>query len=247
MVDAGMVLANRYRLRERLEADGGAGAWRAADLLLGREAAVRLLQTEDTEGAGRFLAAARRAARLSHPVIVRIQDYGLSDPGGLAFLVTEPAGASSLATLIHAGPLEYPWVLDVVSQIASALEVAHAAGMVHQHIRAENLLLAPGGTVKLTDFGPSDAGEPPAATPADDMYALGMVAAECLTGAPLPAGVAQLLTDLTDLTDAGPRVRPATAAEVAERSRALLAVPMGATAAEVAYATETVPAQRPPI
>jgi serine/threonine-protein kinase len=237
MVDAGMVLANRYRLRERLAAGGGPGAWRASDLLVGREAAVRLLQSEDTERVERFLAAARRAARLSHPGIVRVQDYGRSDPGGLAFLVTEPVGASSLATIIQAGPLEHPWVLEVVSQIASALEVAHAAGLVHQHIRAENLLLAPGGTVKLTDFGPSDAGEPAAATPADDMYALGRVAAECLTGAPLPAGVAELLDDLADLT----------AAEVAARSRDLLAVPLRATAAETAYSTGTVPARRPPI
>ena len=222
MADAGMVLANRYRLQERLEADGIADAWRASDLLLGREAAVRLLQTEDTERVERFLAAARNAARLSHPGIVRVHDYGLSDPGGLAFLVTDLVGASSLATLIQAGPLDHPWVLEVVSQIASALEVAHADGLVHQNIRAQNLLLAPGGAVKLTDFGPSDAGEP-AATPADDLYDLGMVASECLTGAMVPAGVAALLADLTA---EDPRARPATAAEVAARSRDLLAVPL---------------------
>ena len=202
---------------------GIADAWRASDLLLGREAAVRLLQTEDTERVERFLAAARNAARLSHPGIVRVHDYGLSDPGGLAFLVTELVGASSLATLIQAGPLDHPWVLEVVSQIASALEVAHADGLVHQNIRAQNLLLAPGGAVKLTDFGPSDAGEPAAATPADDLYDLGMVASECLTGAMVPAGVAALLADLTAVD---PRARPATAAEVAARSRDLLAVPL---------------------
>jgi serine/threonine-protein kinase len=240
MVDAGTLLANRYRLQERLEAAGDDGVWRASDLLLGREAAVRLLQTEDTERVERFLAAARRAARLSHPGIIRVQDYGLSGPGGLAFLVTEPAGASSLATLIQAGPLEHQWVLEVISQIASALEVAHAAGLVHQHIRAENLVLAPGGTVKLTDFGPSDAGEPAAATSADDMHALGMVAAECLTGTPLPAGVAELLDDLT-------AAGPPTAAEVAARCRDLLAVPLRVTAAEAVYSNETVLARRSPI
>ena len=243
MVDAGMVLANRYRLQGRLKAGDG-GAWRAADLLLGREAAVRLLQTEDTRRVERFLAAARRAARLSHPGIVRVQDYGLSDPGGLVFLITEPVGASSVATLIQAGPLDYRWVLEVVSQIASALEEAHAAGLVHQHITAETLLLAPGGTVKLTDFGPSDAVEPTVATPADDIYALGMVAAECLNGAPLPAGVAELLTDLTAM---GLRGRTATAAEVAARSKGLLVVPLRATAAEAAYSSETVPVRCPPI
>jgi eukaryotic-like serine/threonine-protein kinase len=243
MVDAGMVLANRYWLRERLEAGGGGDAWRAADLLLGREAAVRLLQAEDTKRVERFLAAARRAARLSHPGIIRVQDYGLSDPGGLVFLVTELVGASSVATLIQAGPLDYRWVLEVVSQIASALEEAHAAGLVHQRIRAETLLLAPGGTVKLTDFGPSHTVEPAAATPADDIYALGMVAAECLTGAPLPAGVAELLADLTAM---GLRARTATAAEVAARSRGLLAVPLRATAAEAAYSNETVLVRCPP-
>ncbi len=230
MADAGTLLANRYRLRERLTAGGIADEWRAADLPLGREVAVRLLRTEHTGCAARFLAAARRAIRVIHPGIVRVHDYGQSEPEGIPFLVTEPVGASSLATLTQAGPLDPPWVLEVVWQVAAALEAAHAAGLVHGSVTAANIVLVPGGAVKLTDFGMSDAAEPGTGTPAGDLCSLGMVAWECLTGAPYPAvralpavvplGLAALVASLTD---ADPRARPATAAEVARRSRELLA------------------------
>jgi serine/threonine-protein kinase len=226
-----MVLANRYRLLELLAADGIAESWRAADLPSGRDVAVRLSLAEHAGHAERFLAAARRAARVIHPGIVCVLDYGQSGPEGIPFLVTELVGTSSLATLTQAGPLDPPWVLEVVWLLAGALETAHAAGLVHQNITSANILLAPGGAVKLTDLALSDAAEPDVGTPAGDLCALGAVAWECLTGAPplpaarpLPAVVPRGLAALVaDLTAADPRTRPATAAEVATRAGELLA------------------------
>jgi serine/threonine-protein kinase len=231
MADAGTVLANRYRLLELLAADGAAESWRAADLPFGRDVAVRRLLTRHAGHAERFLDVARRAARVIHPGIVRVLDCGRSDPEGIPFLVTEPAGASSLATLTQAGPLDPPWVLEVVWLLAGALETAHAAGLVHQNITPANVLLAPGGGVKLTDLALSDAAEPDVGTPAGDLCALGMVAWECLTGAPplpaarplpavVPPGLAALVADLTA---ADPQAHPATAAEIATRAGELLA------------------------
>jgi serine/threonine-protein kinase len=231
MADAGTVLANRYRLLELLAADRVTESWRAADLPFGRDVAVRLSLTERAGHAERFLAVARRAARVIHPGIVRVLDCGQSGPEGIPFLVTELAGSSSLATLTQAGPLDPPWVLEVVWLLAGALETAHAAGLVHQNITSANVLLVPGGAVKLTDLALSDAAEPDAVTPAGDLCALGMLAWECLTGAPpvpaarplpavVPPGLAALVADLTA---ADPRAHPATAAEVAARAGELLA------------------------
>lgn len=248
MADAGMLLANRYRLQEQFAAGGIAEAWRALDLPLGRPVAVRLLRARRRVNAERFLEVARRAARVLHPGIARVHDYGQSNPGRVPFLVTEPMTASSLATLTQAGPLDSPWVLEVLRQVSSALEAAHAEGLVHGDIKPMNLMLAPGGAVKLTGFGLSDVGEP-TGTPAGDLYSLGLVVWECLTGTPpfsaappegapeqesrplpplpgtVPADVSALLADLTA---ADPKARPASAAEVAARSRELLAAPMRA-------------------
>lgn len=236
MAEAGMLLANRYQLQEQLTASGIAEAWRALDLPFGRPVAVRLLRPRRYVSAERFLAVARRAAQVLHPGMARVHDYGQSSPEGVPFLVTEPMTASSLATLTQAGPLDAPWVLDVLRQVGSALEAAHAAGLVHGDIKLKNLMLAPGGAVKLSGFGLSDAGEP-AGTPASDLYSLGLVAWECLTGTPafsaalppLPAAIpADVSALLADLTAADPKARPASAAEVAARCEGLLAAPMRA-------------------
>ena len=231
MADMGMVLANRYRLLELLAADGATESWRAADLPSGRDVAVRLSLTGHADHAERFLAVARRAARVIHPGIVCVLDSGRSGPEGIPFLVTELPGTSSLATLTQAGPLDPPCVLEVVWLLAGALETAHAAGLVHQNVTSANVLLAPGGAVKLTDLALSDAAEPDVGTPAGDLCDLGMVAWECLTGAPslpaarllpavVPPGLAALVADLTA---ADLRAHPVTAAEVATRAGELLA------------------------
>ena len=250
-----MVLANRYQLLGRSPAGGIGEAWRASDLVLGRPVAALLLRPDTSAHGERVLTAARTAARIRHPGIVAVLDCGQVPSEDLLFLVTELVSASSLASVARSGRLEPAWVLEVVGQVASALDVAHAAGLVHQDITPENLLLAPGGAVKLANFGLSHAagvrgaGDP--ATPAGDLYALGVVAWELLAGRPpvaadppgepgpedrpvgplpvaVPAGVAALVADLTA---ADARLRPAGgagAAGVAARCRQLLAAPMRA-------------------
>jgi eukaryotic-like serine/threonine-protein kinase len=121
--------------------------------------------------------------------------------------VMELVDGPSLETVLTCGPLDGSRTMDIVAQAAAGLQAAHAAGMIHRDIKPDNLLLAPGGTVKITDFGiahtidsvPLTAsgeliGTPgylaperamgERATPASDLYSLGMLAYECLAGAP---------------------------------------------------------------
>ncbi len=257
---SGTLIASRYRLQGRAPSGGLGEVWQASDLTLGRPVTLRLLRRGRKADAGRFLVAARRAAQLRHPGIVQVYDYGRAGAENIPFLVTEPAGVTSLATVMPTGPLEPAWVLAVIGQVTSALAAAHAAGLVHQDINPANLLLAPGGDVKLTDFGSSHVAEATTggpgylapertpgspATPASDLYSLGVVAWECLArtslrtelerGSPplprLPAivgsGVAALVADLTAMD---PADRPPSAAQVAARAGELLAVPLRASA-----------------
>ena len=245
MADAGMLLASRYQLDRRIAADGIVEAWHASDLSTGRPVAVRLLRTACAARVEPFLAAAEHAARLCHPGIERVHAYGQAGPEGTPFLVTELVGGSSLAGVMQAGPLDPAWVLELICQVASALGAAHSAGLVHQDIKPGNLLLEPGGAVKLTDFVLA----PGTGSPASDLYRLGLVAWECLTGsrppsgdspeaapgqecpplplmpATVPEGVAGLIADLTA---ADPALRPAGAPEVVTRCRELIAAPLRA-------------------
>lgn len=239
MPGRGMLLASRYRLERRVAASGAGDAWRASDLATGHPVAVRLVRTAR---AGHFLAAARRAAQVSHPGLTRVRDYGRTSPDGTTFVVTDPVGSSSLAAVMQAGPLDPAWVLEVVGQVASALDAVHRAALVHDDIRPWTLMLAPGGTVKLASLGLVHG----AGGPGTDLYCLGLVAWRCLTGpssgaptppgrmclsvpampATVPAGIAGLAADLTA---ADPARRPGSAAEVVRRCRELMAVPMRAT------------------
>jgi serine/threonine-protein kinase len=231
MADAGSLVASRYRLERRIAAGGIVEAWRAADLANGHPVAVKLLRTACAARVERFLAAAEHAAQVCHPGIARIHDYGRADPPGSPFVVTELVGASSVAAVMQAGPLDPAWVLDLICQVTSALGAAHGAGLVHQDINPRSLLLAPGGAVKLTGFGLAhgDGG------PGSDLYSLGLVAWGCLTGslpasgalppmpATVPAGIAELAAALLATDQAA---RPAGVAEVVTRCRELMAVPM---------------------
>jgi serine/threonine protein kinase len=148
MSGTGEMLANRYRLREQIGAGGVGQVWRAADEVLDREVAVKLLRPEysgHAETLLRFRAEARLAARLVHPGVVQVYDYGQS---GMPFLVMELVEGPSLAGVLADGPLRPPWVLSMIGQVAAGLAAAHAAGL------------------------------------ASDLYSLGVVAWECLTGTP---------------------------------------------------------------
>jgi serine/threonine-protein kinase len=269
-----VLLAGRYRLDEQIAVGGTGQVWRAADTVLGRGVAVKLLRPEyagHDETLARFRAEARHAAQLAHPGIVQVYDYGLAGPEGVygiagpegvPFLVMELVDGPSLAAVMARGPLDPSWVLDMIAQVAAALAAAHAAGLVHRDIKPGNLLLAPDGTVKITDFGIAHAaGSAPLtrtgtlpgtpgylaperamggpASPASDLYSLGVVAWECLSGTPpftglpleiasahahqdlpplpaaVPATVAGLVAELTAKDQAA---RPASAAAVAARA-----------------------------
>jgi hypothetical protein len=262
------VLASRYQL-ESLIASGGMGSvWRAVDLVLDRPVAVKLLRAELAQHAdtiARFRAEARHAAGLSHPAIAQVYDFGEASGDKPAFLVMELIDGPPLTDLIARGALPAGEVLDIIAQVAGGLTVAHAAGVVHRDIKPGNLLIDRAGLVKITDFGVAYAvgsapltrtgtligtpaylaperisGQP--AGPASDLYSLGMVAYECLSGQvpftgtameialahrlqslpPLPSSVPHEVNRLiSDLTARDPASRPASAAEVASRAAAL--------------------------
>jgi serine/threonine protein kinase len=151
-----VLLAGRYRLEDRIAVGGAGEVWRAADAVLGRAVAVKLLRPEyagNGEMLARFRAEARYAALVCHPGVVPVYDYGQGGPVGAPFLVMELVDGPSLADVAACGPLEPAWVLDMAGQVAAGLAAAHAQGLVHRDIKPANLLLAPGGTVKITDFG----------------------------------------------------------------------------------------------
>jgi serine/threonine-protein kinase len=210
-----MVLGGRYELHEQIGHGGFSEVWRAADSLLSRPVAVKLLYpgyAHQPEALARFQAEARHAAALSHQNIARVYDYGEPADGLPPYLVMELVDGPCLADVLTGGPLDARQSMDVIAQAAAGLQAAHAEGLIHRDIKPANLLLARGGTVKITDFGIAHAvGSVPVtatgelmgtpgylapervageqATSASDLYALGVVAYECLAGAPPFAGM----------------------------------------------------------
>jgi eukaryotic-like serine/threonine-protein kinase len=254
----GTVLAGRYRLGDRIAVGGAGEVWRAVDVALNRPVAVKILRpeyAEHRETLARFRSEARHAASLTHPGIAQIFDYYDSGAGHLPFLVMELVDGASLADVLTRGPLDPAEAMDIVAQAAAALEAAHRSGLVHRDVKPANLLLTRDGVVKITDFGIAHAaGSAPvtrqgtlmgtpaylapervaghAATAASDVYSLGILAHECLTGArpyegtpteialahgqrelpPLPAHVAPAVRSfVADLTARDPADRPASA------------------------------------
>jgi eukaryotic-like serine/threonine-protein kinase len=270
------LVAGRYRLDDRIAAGGMGEVWRAVDTVLDRLVAVKLLRAEyagHSETLARFRAEARHAASLSHPGIAQVYDYGETGHGHPPYLVMELVDGPALTGLLARGPLDAATAMDVIAQVAGALHAAHSAGLVHRDIKPGNLLVGPGGHVKITDFGIAHAaGSAPItragtligtpaylaperlagtpATPSSDLYSLGIVAWECLAGAPpftglevevalahrdlplppLPPGVpAQAGAMVTELAAKDPALRPATASEAARRA-GLLRDALGASA-----------------
>ena len=210
MAQAGTVLGGRYVLDDQIGNGGYGEVWRATDTVLARPVAVKLLHpryTQRSEALARFRAEARHAGGLSHENIAQVFDYGEPADGQPPYLVMELVDGPSLETVLTGGPLDDTRTMDIMAQAAAGLRAAHAAGMIHRDIKPGNLLLAPGGTVKITDFGIAHTiGSAPLtasgeligtpgylaperamgerATPASDLYSLGMLAYECLAGTP---------------------------------------------------------------
>ena len=156
----GVTLSGRYRL-QRLIATGGMGqVWEAVDSRLGRRVAIKVLKAEfspDPEFVERFRAEARTAAMLNHPGIASVHDYGetqMDGEGRTAYLVMELVNGEPLNSVLkRTGRLSLRHALDMLEQTGRALQVAHAAGLVHRDVKPGNILITPTGQVKLTDFG----------------------------------------------------------------------------------------------
>jgi serine/threonine protein kinase len=160
VAEAGQLIADRYRLEERVGSGAMGVVWRAQDELLRRTVAVKQLLVQSgvdgSEASARAMREGRIAARLQHPNAVTV--YDAADVDGSPWLVMEFVPAPSLATVLaQRGNLKPDVVIRLGAQIASALAAAHAAGIVHRDIKPGNVLLAEDGTAKITDFGISRA------------------------------------------------------------------------------------------
>jgi serine/threonine-protein kinase len=197
-------LSGRYRLIERLGAGGMSVVWLGHDEVLGRQVAVKLLTPElagDDEFRDRIHREARAVARLSHPNIANVYDFGEA-ADGRPYVVMELVDGRSLADVLASGRMPWPVALRIAANVADALAAAHARGLVHRDITPANVMLAPDGA-KVVDFGiAAIAGEhggpvigTPAylapeqlagapAQPATDVYALGIVLYQMLCGRP---------------------------------------------------------------
>ncbi|MEU3854486.1 protein kinase [Streptomyces sp. NPDC029554] len=205
-----MLLAGRYRLDVEIGRGGMGEVWRAYDETLARAVAVKLLLPQDTDAtaASRFRLEAQTAGRLNHPNLVGVLDFGEYD--NRLYLVMELVDGDSLAGVLAAsGALPAGRVADLAAQAAAGLAAAHSHGIVHRDIKPANLLLDPHGTLKIGDFGIArfldDPGAALTATgqivgtglylaperalgqpagPASDMYSLGCVLYQLLSGRP---------------------------------------------------------------
>lgn len=233
MLSPGVKLGNRYRLDERIASGGMGDVWRGTDEVLGRTVAVKSLLPallDDPDFAERFRGEARTMATINHPGVVDIYDFGSDQQ--IAFLVMEHVeGEALLATLNRVGRLTSARTMALVAQAADALHAAHLEGIVHRDVKPGNLLVRPNGTLVLTDFGiarsdlvaqltaagsvlgtasyisPEQA-TGAVATPASDVYALGVVAYQCLSGRRPFAGDNPLEIALQHVRDT-PRALPA--------------------------------------
>jgi eukaryotic-like serine/threonine-protein kinase len=207
---SGLILDDRYRLDERIAAGGVGQVWRATDLLLERPVAVKVLRPEYSdhqETIDRFRKEARHAGAISNGHVAQVYDYGPSSPDGSPYLVMEYVDGPSLADLLAVDPIEPARALDIIAQAADGLSAAHKVGLVHRDVKPGNILISREGQVKVTDFGIAHAaGQVPVTGPglvmgttqymaperiagrrgtaASDVYALGIVLHECLTGVP---------------------------------------------------------------
>jgi serine/threonine-protein kinase len=204
----GRLLNKRYQLLDRFGSGGMALIYRARDTLLGRYVAIKILRDDQAHGAEfdrQFQNEARAAANLSHPNIVTVYDYGLED--GRPFIVMELVPGTDLKSLLRKrGRFTVEGGIPLIVQACAGIGYAHRAGLVHCDVKPHNMLVTPDERLKVTDFGIARAlatlnpgersdvvwGSPQyyspeqaaghAPSPASDVYSLGVVAYELLTG-----------------------------------------------------------------
>ncbi|HET9912555.1 MAG TPA: protein kinase [Anaerolineales bacterium] len=208
-MNEGTLLNNRYQLLEQLGSGGMSNVYRARDLMLERSVAIKVLHEQysnDSAFQQRFRQEARAAANLSHPNIVTVHDFGLDH--GQLFIVMEHIPGKDLKTLLRQrGRYSVEDAIPLMVQACAGIGYAHRAGLVHCDIKPHNMIVTPDARLKVTDFGiaralstilpderadvvwgspqyfsPEQAtGEAP--SPASDVYSLGVVLYEVLTGA----------------------------------------------------------------
>lgn len=276
----GITLGGRFQLTTRIAIGGMGEVWKAKDLVLGRIVAIKVLKEEYTGDPGflqRFRAEARHTALLNHVGIANVFDYGEEE--GSAYLVMELVPGQPLSSIIeHEQVLSPDRTLSIIAQTARALAVAHAQGLVHRDVKPGNLLITPDGRVKVTDFGiarladqvpltqtgqvmgtaqylaPEQAtGQ--TATGSSDIYSLGVIGYECLSGHRPFTGESQIAIALAQVNDAppplsetlptpvrallmsmlakDPKDRPANAIKLAEAAEAIRNGDVGAARAAV--------------
>lgn len=273
------VLGGRYELRGVLGRGGMAEVRDGWDTRLDRAVAIKLLYpvfSMQPDNRRRFEIEARAAAGLNHPNIVAVHDSG--DHDGTPYIVMERLSGRTLGDVIDLGPLPQPQVRSILDDLLSALAAAHGAGILHRDIKPGNILFTDSGHTKLADFGIAKSAATPhtmtgqivgtmaylsadriagrPATVADDLYALGAVGYEALTGRrPFPQeNLPELARAIAEerpvpLAVLRPDVDPGLAAVV---ERAMAREPQwrfGSAAsmrAALAGRTDPVPAVRPP-
>lgn len=270
------LLADRYHLEERIATGGMGVVWRARDHRLGRDVAIKLIRPEyadDPTFRQRLQLEARAIAAINSPHVVRIHDVcEEADPAGgyRAFIVMELVEGEPLSAVLRDGPLSVERTADVMSQTASALAAAHEQQIIHRDVKPANVMVGPGGQVTVLDFGIARAADAVALTATDlilgtaryiapeqadgrgatassDVYSLGVVAFQCLSGEvpydtgsdvaialahlrdpvpPLPAHVPEPTASLVgEMLAKSPADRP-TAAAAAERFAAASGMPV---------------------
>ncbi|MGY3565321.1 serine/threonine protein kinase [Sinomonas sp. RB5] len=226
---SGITLGGRYQLQSRIAIGGMGEVWRARDEVLGRIVAIKILKEEyagDPSFLERFRAEARHTALLNHSGIANVFDYGEAE--GSAYLVMELVPGEPLSAILERERVLSPdRTLNIIAQTARALAVAHGQGLVHRDVKPGNLLITPDHRVKVTDFGiarladqvpltqtgqvmgtaqylaPEQAtGQQ--ATGSSDIYSLGVIGYECLTGHRPFSGESQIAIALAQVNDAPP-------------------------------------------
>jgi eukaryotic-like serine/threonine-protein kinase len=148
------LLSGRYQSEELLGTGGMGEVWRGRDLRLDRPVAIKVLTAagvQEPMAAERFDREARTAARLTHPNIVAVYDFGTEEDR--SYLVMELVEGRTAGDLLTAGPLPVDQALSIAVQAGAGIAAAHAAGVVHRDIKPGNLIVTPAGTVKICDFG----------------------------------------------------------------------------------------------
>jgi serine/threonine-protein kinase len=226
------VLSNRYQLLQTLGSGGTAVVYRARDLMLERQVAIKVLRpdfTRDESFRERFRQEAKSAANITHPNIVTVHDFGLDHDR--LFIVMEYVPGTDLKTVIRQhGPFAVEDAIPLILQACAGLGYAHRSGIIHCDVKPHNMLVTPEGQLKVTDFGIARAlagihpdeksevvwGSPQyfspeqasgsAPSPASDVYSLGVVLYEMLTGK-LPLN-AETATELARMHRDVPPISP---------------------------------------